>query len=303
MSSASDGSTPTITAPLDRLTLTLGSAIAPITIATTGGTPTGFAADALPPGLALARSTGVITGTPSRPGAYTVALLASNPAGTGSATLQLLVLGEPPGAPRFLPFAHLLSGTVGAAMAVTLGATGATRYEIDLLPPGLSLAADTGTISGTPTASSTLSSVLFAIGSGGASATQLDFRITAGSPPVFGEISDPLTGSVGVPMTVDASARYALSYAVDALPEGLVLGGGGVITGTPRRAQSLTSTLTAVGYGGTSTRSIRFVIAPAAVTPPDSTSSDSSSRCLLGGNLALLALVLGGLVLRARRGT
>ena len=55
--------------------------------------PTSFGATGLPEGLSLSTSTGLIAGTPAAAGTFSIAISASNAAGTGSATLTLMVSG------------------------------------------------------------------------------------------------------------------------------------------------------------------------------------------------------------------
>ena len=78
---------------------------------TATNTPTSFGAVGLPAGLSVNTNTGVISGTPTTAGNYTVALRASNANGTGSATLNLYVnaLSGPPGVAR--PLNQLKFGT------------------------------------------------------------------------------------------------------------------------------------------------------------------------------------------------
>ena len=59
-------------------------------IAGTGG-PTSFGASGLPAGLSLNTASGLISGTPTTAGTYTVTLSATNAAGVGTGTLTLTV--------------------------------------------------------------------------------------------------------------------------------------------------------------------------------------------------------------------
>ena len=64
-------------------------------ISASGG-PTGYAALGLPPGLSIDGATGLVSGTPTLAGAYSVTLRATNTAGTASATLALTITGSLP---------------------------------------------------------------------------------------------------------------------------------------------------------------------------------------------------------------
>ncbi len=81
---------PQILAPYEALTF-LGAP--PFTYQiTASGTPTAYTAANLPPGLSLAASSGLISGTPATAGVWQVPLSATNAYGSGSALLTLTVL-------------------------------------------------------------------------------------------------------------------------------------------------------------------------------------------------------------------
>ncbi|WP_375138037.1 alginate lyase family protein [Streptomyces sp. Act143] len=93
--------------------------------------PVRFTADGLPDGLRLDRRTGLIHGTPTETGEFTVATTAGNAAGDGTGTLALTV-GTPPPAPW--TYGDLgdpvlddrAFGTLGVAAVVTPGSTSCT---------------------------------------------------------------------------------------------------------------------------------------------------------------------------------
>jgi len=83
---------PAISSPLTAS----GFAGAAFTYQITGSnSPTGFGASGLPKGLSIAPATGLITGKPNTAGTTRVTLKATNPAGTGTATLVLTIAKKP----------------------------------------------------------------------------------------------------------------------------------------------------------------------------------------------------------------
>jgi len=129
------------------------------TLTATGGTlpySWSVASGTLPAGLTLAPGTGVISGTPTATGTsnFTVQVTDANSASAQKA-LSLTVIAAPTITTTSLP-----GGTQNTAYTATLTATGGTTpytwsIATGTLPAGLTLAAGTGVISGTPTATGT----------------------------------------------------------------------------------------------------------------------------------------------------
>jgi hypothetical protein len=143
----------------------VGSAYGPVTLAASGGvTPYTWAVSSgsLPGGLILNTSTGSISGTPTAYGTFSFTVTVSDaesPAMT--ATSQPLSITVKP-APLKVTTTSLAAATGGKAYSATLAATGGvTPYSWSVssgsLPPGLSLNATTGEISGTPDVAGTYS--------------------------------------------------------------------------------------------------------------------------------------------------
>jgi ice-binding like protein/putative Ig domain-containing protein len=70
-----------------------GSTFTPFTV-TASGSPTGFTASGLPPGLVINTATGVISGTPTAPGTYVVTITATNGIGSNSFNLTITIAGS-----------------------------------------------------------------------------------------------------------------------------------------------------------------------------------------------------------------
>ena len=109
------------------------------------GSPSNFAASGLPSGVSLDTSTGLITGTPTEPGTFTVNLTATNEAGSGSKSIQLFVGGMPSvlnAPPTVLKFLQPVNFSLKALHPISWSAVG--------LPEGLELDAASGVLTGIP---------------------------------------------------------------------------------------------------------------------------------------------------------
>ncbi len=271
---ATDSSSPAETSTVN-LTLTIAPAALTITSATLPGGQVGTAYSAmlaasggttpytwalvsgtLPAGLALNGLTGQLSGTPTA-AANAVALTfkatdSSSPVETASATLTLTI------APATLRIttSSVSSGQAGTAYLQALTATGGTApyswlLTSGALPAGLELNAQTGILSGTPTAA--------------ANATPLTFKVTdSGSPPQ--------TSSVNLTLTV--IFPYTVGFGTNALT-----------VASPGGSGSTAVTLTPVaGFTGTVnlTCSVTYNGAGAATDPP--TCSLSAAQLNLSGS-------------------
>src|SRR5205823_997537 len=131
--------TPVITSPLTA-TGTVGTAFSYQITAT--NCPSSYNASPLPPGLSVNTSTGLISGTPTVGGVYTVTISATNAGGTGTATLVITINNPVPtitsisptsaaaGGPQFtltVNGTNFVSASVvywnGTALATTFGSS------------------------------------------------------------------------------------------------------------------------------------------------------------------------------------
>jgi uncharacterized repeat protein (TIGR01451 family) len=143
----------------------------------------------------------------------------------------------------------------------------ATSYGISVVPPGLTFNPATGLLSGTPSADGSASLLLTATDASGTGLGDLELTFTLPSMLTPRITSIVYTnGTVGSPFTYQIySYNSATGYGASNLPPGLALNPAtGQITGTPVAEGITDAIITATNAYGTSTRTLRFTIDPAA---------------------------------------
>lgn len=152
---------------------------------TASNTPTSYAATGLPAGLSVNSASGVISGTPTTAGTYSVTVSATNAGGTGTKVVTFTISNPAP----VISSAATASGTVGAAFTYSIAASNApTSYSATGLPAGLTVNTSTGVISGTPTAAGTYTTTVSATNTTGTGTKQVVITIAnpTGSTPYGG---------------------------------------------------------------------------------------------------------------------
>ncbi len=227
-----------------------------------------LAAGALPPGMSLS-SAGVLSGSPTAPGAYSFSITASDssPAPgpfTSAPAAYSLTVGAPtititaPSAgalPAVLAYDAGYSQTFSAS-----GGTGAHTFAVTAgaLPPGISLSSG-GLLAGTPTTPGTYNFSVTASDSAGApgpfASAPVAYSLIVNAPTVsFTPTSIPAaTTAVALSQTFTAAGGagpYSFGITAGALPPGISLSSGGVLSGTPTAAGTYSFSVTATDANG-----------------------------------------------------
>ena len=133
-----------------------------------------YSATGLPAGLSISSSTGLISGTPTTAGSYSVTATATDTTGASGSASFTWTISSTTGNKVTVTNPGSQSGTVGTAASLQIhasdSATGQTlTYSATGLPAGLSINSSTGLISGTPTTAASYSVTVTATDTTGAS--------------------------------------------------------------------------------------------------------------------------------------
>jgi len=196
-------------------------------------------AKALPPGIALDASSGLLSGRPTTAGTFHFVVRVTDSGGASdSKSFELTVV-----VPLAIGTTSLPAATVGEAYSQTLVAiSGTSPYAWSLsggsLPPGLALNAQTGAISGAPTAQGTYPFIAQVADATGTTATR-SLSIAVGAALSIASGPALPAATLGIPysqplIAAGGTPPYSWSIASGALPAGVTLNSAGTLAGTPQ---------------------------------------------------------------------
>jgi hypothetical protein len=211
--------------------------------------------------------------------------------------------------PPSITTTSLPTATVKSAYSATLSATGGIppytwSASAGVLPPGLSLNASSGTISGTPTTAET-STVTFTVTDASSPAQTATATIAIEVNPVLSVASTSLpAGTVGVSYAASLSASWGTApyswSTKNKLPAGLTLNASnGAITGTPTKAGTTSLTFEATDSSTpaqkASSKALKLVIGKGSQTISFTSTPGSTTE---GSTYTVTASATSGLTVR-----
>jgi len=239
----------------------------------------------LPTGISLAAN-GNLSGTPTATGAFPITIRAT----TGSGTLNLntsLIVNQ---APTLVDSTIDTGGIAGTPYSNQVSATGypTPSYSVTAgsLPNGITLDANTGAITGTPTVGGNFPFTISANNGIGSPVSFGSMYIMIVAAPIWTD-QTVASARVGVPFTdaISASGYPTPSFSKVSgnLPPGINPNSNGTLSGTPLAAGTFTFTMQAQNARGTVTTQITIVVEPNNTFTPVTPARVADTRDNTGG--------------------
>lgn len=263
------------------------------------GTKTFGITPALPAGLTMNSTTGVVSGAPSVSLANTTfTIVVSDGSVSALATLSLTVNELTAQQVAVAPTSQAVSGKIGTAMIATSAIsapliTGIKYFSISpKLPNGLTMNSATGVVSGTPVGTASQLIYIIAV-SDGVKYGISTLRIAISGPFALSPSTQTVTGQVGkaiveTALLTSTSLAATRTYSISPkLPSGLVLHATkGIVYGTPLVGlASTTFTVTATVGSQTAISTISISIVGAIGAIPQAGNRAGCGAATIGGRL------------------
>jgi hypothetical protein len=201
---------------------TVGTAIPPNFPTSSGGAVSGYSTSpALPAGLSISPSSGVISGTPLAASAGTYVVTATNSAGSTTVSLAITVNAAtlPPSNLTYAtnPAVYTVGTVVPPNLPTSSGGAVSSYSVSPALPGGLSVSPSSGVISGTPLAVSAGTYVVTATNSAGSTTVSLSITIQAPSffPLAISADKNGLVDASGNPFVMAGDAAWSAIAQLD----------------------------------------------------------------------------------------
>jgi regulation of enolase protein 1 (concanavalin A-like superfamily) len=230
---------------------------------TATGAPTSYSTPVKPSWLSINTTTGVLSGTPTTAGTYSVTMRATNGAGSDedSLTIDIAPAVEVLN-PPVINSAPDATGRLGVAFGpYSVSATNSPTYNATNLPPGLSINTTTGAITGTPNTVGTFDGTVTATNADGSDSENIIITILPPAPVI--NVSNQ-SATAGVAFSYQVAATNSPDFSATGLSP-FVISETGLITGTASASGTINATITATNDGGSDSKALTITVAPAPV--------------------------------------
>lgn len=261
--------------------------------------PASYSASGLPLGVSVDTTTGLISGTTTIQGVYTIGLVATNNNGASATVNLTLTVGALPA----ITSASSLNASSSQAFAFTVTANNSAQsFNVSGLPTGLSVNTSTGVISGTVSTVGTYAVTVSAnnsVGTGPTSTLTITVSAPAGGGGATSGTGAPIITS---PNTATGIVDTAFTYSVLTTPAAtsFALSGTypanfsinastGVISGTPAQTGVYPMTVTASNSGGSAIALVILTVN----SRPVVTAQPQTANGQIGGSVVLSVTASG----------
>jgi large repetitive protein len=260
----------------------------------TGALTWSITSGALPTGLSLAPTTGVISGTPTAAGTFTIAATVTDTVGgSGFKALSIVVNPAVTVTPATLPGWTVNRTGYTRTVTATGGMGGKVLSRTGTIPTGMTFSTATGILSGTPTATGTFNFTVTATDALSATGSQA-YSVVINAAPVITTTTAPAwtQNFAYSPLSIlstGGTTPFAWS-STGTLPTGITLGAGtGILSGTPTATGTFNFTVQLIDTAGATTSQALSITINDAMAIPTSTPLASWTRTIAGYNQSVTA--------------
>ena len=236
-------------------------------LAATGGTESitwAVTSGELPPGVALASSTGILSGEPTKEGRFEFTVTATSGALTSAKSFAIVAV-RPVAIVTDAKLPRAVAGTEYTRTLAAEGGVGVVRWSVSAgaLPAGLALESATGKLAGTPTVAGAYEFTVLAASDTLRDTRKFDLSVTA--PVVITSAPERRGAIMGAAYadTVRATGGNGVfdwRLTAGDLPLGVALEPSGVLRGTPTASGTFRFTVTATSDDLTAQRELALVV-------------------------------------------